>query len=212
MESLTDTISSKLPMIRTMNENDIEAVVQVHMKSFSSFFLTFLGAAFLRELYAATLADPSGICFVAVNGKNICGFVTGTSQPSGFYRRLLQSRWLHFALASAIPVIKKPSIVPRLVRAFTMPEIVTQQKGRGTLMSIAVLPETQGKGIGWDLVRSFLAEAARHGVCRIDLTTDRNNSETTNRFYHKLGFTCERSFVTPEGRAMNEYIIDVVQP
>lgn len=43
----------------------------------------------------------------------------------------------------------------------------------------------------------------------MDLTTDRDNNEATNSFYQKLGFVCERTFMTPEGRAMNEYVIDL---
>jgi ribosomal protein S18 acetylase RimI-like enzyme len=77
------------------------------------------------------------------------------------------------------------------------------------LMSIAVLPETQGKGIGQALVRAFLDEAARRGLCQVDLTTDRDHNEATNCFYQNLGFTCERTFTTPEGRAMNEYVINL---
>ena len=74
-------------------------------------------------------------------------------------------------------------------------------------MSIAVLPEAQGKGIGQALVWAFLEEAAQRGLRQVDLTTDRDDNETTNRFYQNMGFVCERTFVTPEGRAMNEYVI-----
>ena len=90
-----------------------------------------------------------------------------------------------------------------------MPARVTQQAGRGTLMSIAVLPECQGSGIGQTLVSAFLDEAVRRGLRQVDLTTDRDHNEPANRFYQRMGFVCERSFVTPEGRAMNEYVIDL---
>lgn len=76
-------------------------------------------------------------------------------------------------------------------------------------MSIAVLPECQGSGIGQLLVRAFLDEAKRRGLRQVDLTTDRDNNESANRFYQRMGFVCERSFVTPENRAMNEYVIDL---
>ncbi|HFD87614.1 MAG TPA: GNAT family N-acetyltransferase, partial [Gammaproteobacteria bacterium] len=170
-------------MIRNMLITDVPAVVQVHLRSFQGFFLTFLGPAFLRQLYAAILADPSGIGFVAEDEKGVCGFVAGTTQPSGFYRRLLRRRWWHFALAVTLPVLRRPSIIPRLLRAFAMPEQVAQQEGRGTLMSVAVLPEAQGKGIGRALVRAFLDEAVHRGLRQVDLTTDRDNNEATNHFY-----------------------------
>jgi len=78
-------------------------------------------------------------------------------------------------------------------------------------MSIAVLPAHQGKGIGQALVREFIEIAARRDLRRIDLTTDRTDNDATNRFYRNLGFTCERTFATPEGRQMNVYVIDVVR-
>lgn len=196
-------------MIREMTLSDVPTVVQVHLVGFQSFFLTFLGSAFLRELYMATLDDPSGISLVAEEEQTICGFVTGIVQPSGFYRRLLRHRWWRFALAAVLPVLKRPSIIPRLLRAFSMPTQATQQEGRGTLMSIAVLPEMQGKGMGQVLVRAFLQEAMQRGLRQVDLTTDKDSNEATNRFYQNLGFTCERSYITPEGRAMNEYVIDL---
>ena len=209
-----DTIRSRVlgvSSIRNMDICDVPSVVALHLGSFSGFFLSFLGPAFLRELYTATLADPSGIGLVADNGENICGFVTGTSQPSGFYSRLARRRWWRFGWAAVGPVLKRPLIISRLFRAFSMPEQVTQEERCGTLMSIAVLPAHQGKGIGQALVREFIEIAARRDLRRIDLTTDRTDNDATNRFYRNLGFTCERTFATPEGRQMNVYVIDVVR-
>jgi ribosomal protein S18 acetylase RimI-like enzyme len=77
----------------------------------------------------------------------------------------------------------------------------------GTLMSIAVLPEAQGRGIGKDLTVAFLEEARRRGLAMVSLTTDRDGNEGVNRFYVNLGFQCTRSTVTPEGRTMNEYVL-----
>jgi hypothetical protein len=36
---------------------------------------------------------------------------------------------------------------------------------------------------------------------------DREKTEAKNAFYQCLGFQLARSFVTPEGRWMNEYVI-----
>lgn len=204
-------ISAPTPdAIRPMTKADVSAVVKVHITSFPGFFLTFLGPSFLRELYSAIVADSDGISFVAFDGSGINGFVAGTVQPKGFYRRLLRQRWWRFALAAVVPTLKHPAIVPRLLRAFSMPEQVTHETKRGTLMSIAVLPALQGKHIGRALVSTFLDESIRRGLRQVDLTTDRDGNEAANRFYRKMGFVCERSYVTPEGRAMNEYVIDLL--
>lgn len=195
-------------IVRRMVPSDVPTVTKVHIKSFSGFFLTSLGSAFLRNLYSSILDDPDGISYVATRDTQILGFAAGTTQPSGFYRRLLVRRWWRFAWTALPAVLKQPTIIPRLLRAFSMPAQVTHAK-RGTLMSIAILPECQGNGIGQSLVSAFLEEASQRGINQVDLTTDRDNNEAANRFYQRLGFVCQRSFVRPEGRAMNEYMIDL---
>lgn len=196
-------------MIRSAQLADVSVIVSVHLRSFPGFFLSFLGPSFLREIYTAALADLDGIGFVAEDGSGICGFVTGTAQPAGFYRRLLRQRWWRFARAAMLPAFRQPMIIPRLFRALSMLGQATQQEHRGTLTSIAVLPQAQGKGIGHSLVRAFLDEATRRGLRQVDLTTDHDNNEAANRFYQNLGFVCECTFTTPEGRIMNEYVISL---
>jgi ribosomal protein S18 acetylase RimI-like enzyme len=76
-------------------------------------------------------------------------------------------------------------------------------------MSVAVAPEAQGQRMGQVLVKAFLEEAVRRGLKHVDLTTDKNNNDSVNQFYQRMGFRVSRTFVTPEGREMNEYVIDV---
>ena len=90
-----------------------------------------------------------------------------------------------------------------------MPTQVTAENDRGTLMSIAVLPGKQNKGIGHLLTKAFLEEAKERGLRQVDLTTDKLNNGSVNAFYLREGFYLSRSFVTPEGREMNEYVINL---
>ena len=195
--------------IRPMQHLDVLAVVDIHIQAFQGFFLSFLGPRFLQELYSAIIADPSGIAFTFHEDDNLLGFVVGTDQPSGFYRRLLRRRWWRFALASFMPLLKNPTIIPRLFRAFSMPQQGDAGKECGTLMSIAVLPEAQGNGVGKELVGAFLQEASRRKLKQVNLTTDKLNNDAVNLFYQRLGFKCIRSLVTPEGREMNEYLMSL---
>jgi len=196
-------------VIRSMKSADIDQVVDVHMISFEGFFLSFLGRDFLTQLYSSIIQDADGIAFVSEE-QRVIGFVAGTAQPSNFYRRLIIHRWWRFGLASIKPVIKNPSIISRLLRALKMPQSASNEANRGSLLSIAVLPEYQGKGIGELLVKVFLDESARRGLKKVDLTTDAIDNDGVNHFYKKLGFVIERSFETPEGRSMNEYLINIL--
>jgi ribosomal protein S18 acetylase RimI-like enzyme len=77
------------------------------------------------------------------------------------------------------------------------------------LFSIGVSPAVQGKGIGALLVREFMGAARLRGCKTVFLTTDRDDNEAVNGFYGRLGFAISRQYVTPEGRNMNEYRIDL---
>jgi ribosomal protein S18 acetylase RimI-like enzyme len=192
-----------------MQPCDVESIVRVHLDAFQGFFLTFLGSSFLKEFYNGVCEDPSGIALV-YDDQGVAGFVAGTVQPSGFYKRLIQKRWWKFGLASLRPLIRKPSIVPRLLRALTLPADVSNlQSKTGTLMSLAVISGCQGRGIGKQLVSSFLEDSRKGGVGIVNLTTDAVDNDITNEFYLRMGFTCARTFATPEGRPMNEYVIRV---
>lgn len=197
-------------LIKEMEEEQISSVVAVHLAGFQGFFLSFLGPAFLRQLYSSLIEDKYGVCFVAVDTNGVVGFVAGTTRSSGVYSRLLRQSLIKFSLAVIPAVLKRPSIVPRLFRGINDPHgEPISDSNRGTLMSITVLPDEQGKGIGQKLVRAFLKQASTQGVGQVDLTTDQDDNESTNLFYRQLGFRLERSFRTPEGRGMNQYAIDL---
>jgi ribosomal protein S18 acetylase RimI-like enzyme len=195
--------------VRLMKPSDVKVVVAVHGEAFRGFFLSFLGPAFLRELYSSILADPSGIGYVYEQAGKVVGFVAGTDQPSGFYRGLLRQRWWRFGLACLVPLLKRPTIALRLLRAFSKPKEAVADANCGMLMSIAVLPDEQGRGIGQVLTEAFLQEGANRGLGRVTLTTDGLENAAVNAFYRGLGFRCARNFVTPEGRVMSEYVIDL---
>ncbi|GAB6192081.1 GNAT family N-acetyltransferase [Desulfocastanea catecholica] len=195
-----------------MNTNDLEVVVNIHLHSFPNFFLSSLGPRFLALYYAGICAAPEGIGFVYINTSGIpAGFVAGSSNPRGFYSRLLKRDWLKFALASVGAVICKPSVIGRLARGLFHPGSNPVGDDVAGLFSIGVLPELQGTGAGNLLVQAFLHEAAVRGCKRVFLTTDRDNNGAVNAFYKKLRFRIERQYETPEGRRMNEYWINLLE-
>jgi GNAT superfamily N-acetyltransferase len=197
-------------MIRRMGVRDISRVVGIHLASFPGFFLTFLGARFLSLYYAGICTAPEGIAYVYLDAAGSpAGFVAGTSDPRGFYSRLLRRDWLRFSLASFAAMIRKPSAVPRVARGFFHPSRNPAGKYVAGLYSIGVLPSLQGTGAGKKLVAAFLDEARCRGCGRVFLTTDRDDNDAVNEFYRKMKFRVEREYATPEGRRMNEYWVDL---
>ena len=192
--------------LRPMQSDDLPEIVQVHLSSFPDFFLTFLGPDFLKLLYHNIVLDTEGILFVAAANGTIAGFVAGVTRRAGFYRRLLQRQKWAFAWAAIGAALRRPSIIPRLWRALRRSNDAEESAAEACLMSIAVQPQFQGQGIGRQLVAAFCQEMATRGVPAVCLTTDRDHNEPANHFYQQSGFRLARSFVTPEGRAMNEYV------
>lgn len=189
----------------------IGQVVDVHMKAFPKFFLTFLGPRFLKEFYGSFIYDQAGIGFVAVDTANgdVLGVVVGPFVPAGYFKRLLKKRWYAFCLASITAVLKKPAIIGRLFRAVFYRGEAPSGPVRALLSSIAVSPQTQGQGVGQALVKRWVEEVEHRGGTGCFLTTDALDNEGTNRFYQKLGWQIESTFVTPEGRKMNRYVFDL---
>ena len=193
--------------LRQPRAGDVASLVRVHLQSFPGFFLTFLGPKFLKVFYGKTIERPDSICFVSVDSnEDVMGFVVGVTSQSQFFRRLLQNHLFSFGWASIGAVLRRPSIVPRLLRAFNRPRESTGRSADCLLMSLAVHPSAQGSGAGSTLVLEFLKEAGRRGVRAVSLTTDRVGNEGVQRFYESLGFRLDQTFQTAEGRQMNEYV------
>lgn len=197
------------PTIRTMTNLDVPQVVEVHLRTFRGFFLSFLGPKFLCALYEEILSLGDSECLVVTNGddRTILGFVIGVADQTSMYSRLARRRWPRFALAALPVVAGHPSVLPRLFRAFHYPKASEKGAAPALLMSIGVLPEASGSHIGSGLVTHFLEAMRVRGVAEVSLTTDRDDNDRTNRFYQRLGFRVVRTYVTPEGRWMNEYLI-----
>lgn len=195
-------------MIRAATSQDVAEIVAVHLQSFEGFFLTFLGRDFLSVLYESLLADRDGILLVHEETRRIAGFVAGTTSLPESYRRMLSRRGPAFVWAAVGALLGRPAIAPRLLRALWRPVEARRYSADAVLMSIAVRPEDQGRGIGQALVRAFKAALEARGARVFCLTTDRDGNDRVHRFYVKLGLRPVTEHVTPEGRAMTEYCLN----
>jgi len=195
--------------IRAVRSGDIPSVVDVHLASFQRFFLTFLGRSFLEHLYLEITRDSGGVFFVATSPEGqIIGFAAGVQHLPNFYRKLTTKRLFTFALASIRAALRRPAIIPRLLRARGAARQAGEASCPATLMSIAVAPEAKGSGAGKLLIQAFLKEMAKRGTPKISLTTDRDNNAPTLGFYRGLGFSLVREVQTREGRWLCEFVIE----
>lgn len=197
-------------ILRPMILADVPAVVDVHLRAFPGFFLSFLGPRFLREFYRSFLRDPRGVAFVAEEtGTNrILGVAAGPISPDGFFRSLLVRRWWAFLVASAGPLVRNPGIVPRLARAVSYRGEPPAGPKRALLSTIAVAPELRRRGIGLSLIGAWSDAVRTRGAQGCYLTTDAVSNDPVNRFYERAGWTRAHTLETPEGRRMILYTHD----
>ncbi len=196
----------EIKKVEKTDKDIIKAIVDIHIKTFQGFFLTFLGRGFLKQMYTSyCLHEPSGI-YAAIDedGKPV-GFVAYSADMSGLYKYMIKKKLVPFAWYAMLGFFRKPSAFMRLVRAFLKPGESKREESYVELSSIGVLPEKKSNGIGSMLIKHLISTVDFESHEYISLETDAQNNEAANCFYQKNGFILVREYETREGRKMNEY-------
>ena len=195
---------------RDATPEDIQGIVETHVAAFPGFFLTRLGASFLAQLYKGFIEVPSGVCIVALSDNSVVGFVSGTLQPEGFFRKLLRSRWAGFLFAGFGALLRHPIVVgSRFFYALRYRgESPEKLKGTGALMSsIAVHPNCAGRGLGGSLIGEFVSHARAARCSYVFLTTDADENAKVTGLYERYGFQRESFITRRDGRRMSRYVL-----
>jgi len=182
---------------------DLREIVLLHLQAFPGFFMTDMGAAFVREYYKAVLEFSENLSFVAIQNNRILGFAVGFGNPEGFYSfyRNRRVRLIPIVLRS---LLQNPHLLGRILRNFKRVSSIKGSDSEVELSSIGVNPACAGIGIGQSLIKAFLEKARQRGYRSVYLTTDAEVNERVNVFYLKQGFTLEKTSYSGS-RKMNEY-------
>lgn len=191
----------------TLSQAHVSRLAEIHQVAFPNFFLSSLGYGFLRTFYRGFMDDASAVTVVAVRSDGTpVGAVVGTTQPAGFYSRLLKRRGLSFLASATASMAKRPSIVPRILRAvFYRGDSPSRDGMMALLASICIDPELQGGGLGRLMLAEWEVEARRSGSSAAYLTTDAENNTGVNKFYAGAGWELSETYSTKEGRKMNRF-------
>jgi GNAT superfamily N-acetyltransferase len=197
--------------VRRASSGDERELADVHLQVFPGFFLTELGARFLRRLYRAFIVSPDGVCLVLEipgDGGRIAGFAAGALQPASFFGDLRRRQGLAFAVDSLPAVLRHPfRTLRRLARGLRYRgESPGPLPDAALLSSIGVLAVWRGSGASGQLLDAFCAEVARRGRKSVYLTTDLVDNERANSFYQRHGFSLLDSMHRPDGRKMNRFV------
>ena len=184
----------------------VKALARLHVRAFPDFFLTRLGVSFLRALYAGYIYDEKSGIIVAKSDGITVGFIAYSNDYPNFFRNLIKKHLLKFAFCSAKAAILHPSYVKRIFGAFKKSDQVKKPEKYVELASICVDPAFGKRGIGTMLINKLKETVDFKEFAYINLETDANDNDPVNAFYVKNGFKLNRTYVTGEGRPMNEYI------
>lgn len=196
----------KIQQLAAKESAAIAQIVQIHLDTFQGFFLTFMGRGFLKVLYGAYCEhNASGLLTATNEAGEPVGFLAYSEDLSGLYKFMIRKHLPAFFWYALGAFLRKSGIFLRLVRAFLKSGESVRTEAYVELASIGVRPDMKGRGVGSLLIDELKSRVNFERFAYINLETDAENNEGANRFYQKNGFCLARTFVTREGRKMNEY-------
>lgn len=189
--------------IQKATANDIDAIVRIHEAAFPDFFLTSLGAGFLKLFYTSVMNHKDGVLLVCENEERVIGFCAGTMLSSGFNSKLIKANIWAYMLASLRILFTRPMSLVHLMKNMSKEESSQGDKGQyAELLSIGVDPTVQRSGGGTAMLKSLEEEVKARGGKNLSLTTDFNDNEKAIFFYKSLGYESWYDFVTYPNRRM----------
>lgn len=194
--------------VRELKEIDkryIRAIAELHKNAFPTFFLTQLGIPFLSTLYMGYLEDFDSGIIISEDESGLVGFIAYSNDYSRFYKKLIKKHLIRFAVCSVGAAIRHPSFIRRLLGAFKKSNEVYRTEKYVELASICVNPQKESNGVGSELIENLKRRVDFNIFEYINLETDAIDNDRVNEFYIKNGFILARTYITSEGRKMNEY-------
>ncbi|GAB1474505.1 GNAT family N-acetyltransferase [Bacteroidota bacterium] len=193
-------------LYRRASIEDFNQISLVHINSFKGLFLTELGVNFLNLYYKSVLRSESTISVCATDNELVIGFVVGCKQSKGYNKSLLLNNFFSFFTFTVITLFTKPKKIIRLIRNFSKIKKPSDDGIYSEILSIAVLPNYTGQGVGDKLVIEFEKIVKEENLKKITLTTDYYNNDSVISFYKKNGYSIFYDFITYPNRRMYKLI------
>ncbi len=194
--------------IRQANITDINSIVQIHCDAFKGFFLTSLGRDFLKLYYTCFIKSNEAYILCAINkNEEVLGFSAVAQNAHGFNGRLIKKNFFRFCLVAFKLLYTCPQSLVRLAR--NLKKTGGDEIDNSTyaeLYSIGVCSQSQGQGIGKELLSASESEILKRGIRRLSLTTDYYNNDSTLAFYRSMGYEVMYVFIAYPDRKMYRMI------
>jgi ribosomal protein S18 acetylase RimI-like enzyme len=203
--------------IQPLSPRQARQAADLHHDQIASGFLSRLGRAFLRQLYAAIPSCPAGFGYVwqEADGR-VSGFIACATSTGRLYRQALWRRGALMAVVLARFLVR-PAVLHQMWQTLRYPKEAEKDPSGASadlppaeVLSIAVAPGAQGRGVGKALMAAALEEFRRRGVGRVKVAVGAAN-QTANAFYRRCGFAL-RLVRQHHGQPMNVYVADLPAP
>jgi len=202
------------------SQADYRRVGQLHAAMIDQGFLSTLGPRFLSLLYQAIDECPDACLLLARDGERVVGFVAGTLNMGQVYRQLLR-HWLALGLSLApsllvpwrlwriVEILRYSRGGPDRVRTLDPQGAEVPQLPAAELLSIAVDPACQGRGVAADLYAGLKSFFATHGQGAFKIIVGAPLAPA-HRFYQRMGAVPVAEIEVHRGAASTVYVQKVV--
>lgn len=182
---------------------EAEEIAMVHLKTFKNFFLSSLGKSFLITYYKSCIKSEDAVSICAVDEEDtIVGFCFGSLSSTGFHKKLILNNIFAFFLQAIRIFLSKPKAILRLSKNLKKDGHPKDNGEYAEVLSIGVLVEKKGLGIGKGLILDFENKVKKNNVKKISLTTDYSSNDAVLKFYKSVGYEIYYKFVTYPNRKM----------
>ncbi len=184
-------------------------VASLHIQCISTGFISSMGIDFVTNLYEAIVQSNSSFGFVAVRDEKVLGFAAFTSNINTLYKSVIWRKGLKFTLLLAGHMCS----LKRVKRMFETLFYPTRIKNKGLpsaeLLSIAVDPEEQRKGLAGELIEMGFRHYHKIGVDKVKVLIGADN-KAGNKLYLKCGFEPAGQIIN-HGLPSNVYVARINQ-
>ncbi len=170
---------------------DADTAATLHAAGISEGFLSLLGTGFLSLLYRRIRLHPSSFLLVGEGRNTTVGFIAGSTDVGGLYRSFLRRDGLVAALRALGPLVSGWRRVLETLRHRTPGANGPGQEAE--LLSVAVDPAWEGRGVARLLVAAFLDEVVARG-CRTSHVVVGAANERAIHLYRGAGFVTVMRF------------------
>ena len=180
-----------------LDEDDIKRLAMLHYSVMHS-LLSNLGLPMVLRYYQVARDDPAviGLCAVSTSGEMLA-WALGSPHPDLINSRLRTPlTWFLFQMLRL--TLTRPFILWQLMSSvFNLSNRLYVESGIIELTYIGVASNQRGKGLGEDLLNSFIEASRSTGYRSIVLSVETDNKPAM-ALYEKMGFRILQTF--SEGR------------